>query len=289
MKTRLNPFSFERRTAGFTLMELMLVLGISTMLLTMSVAAFQSMLQSKGVDGARQTISAALFTARMKAIGEKRDVTCAISAIAAEEWGFVAPPPTGLPVNKQTLVVDRLVRPGETFYDLSIDGSAKKAWVKQQFAPKSPVYYWAIVVGGLGSGSKPAKISGNYEWYLNLDDPAWEKPPGVNSMICILKGIKDSPVVEQFKVTSDLAGGAWEALPAFIYIDASGMPVTFRPDGSALFRGGAPLDHGVIRLADMRVNEYWAWRMVIDRGSGRSVTSQISTGAPDYEKLPFFE
>ena len=264
------------RTAAFTLVELIMVLAIMSMLLSMSVAAFSSMLQSKGMEGAKKTISSALFGARLKAIRDKRQVTVALAAEAGTDSGFVL---DNSMRSQRTYVIQRMVK-GYEDVD-SIDANARKSWTAgSTYKPVSGAsgsLYWIYVAGGQGSGSI-AKIAGNDTWYIDVEG-SWKRPPGNNSMICIIKTKPDSepPIPEQYKVTSDMALGSWEALPKFIQVDGTAFPITFRPDGSAAF----PRDFAKIRLRDMRVDENWTWRMIVERGAGRCQSMLIQPGDSD--------
>jgi len=259
--------------AAFTLVELIMVLAVMTMLLTMSVAAFNSMMVSNGVDGARKTITNALFGARMKAIRDKHEVTVALAAEAGVDSGFVIDNPMR---STRTYVVRRMVKAYEDVDN--IDASARMNWSGNTYRPVAGSrQYWAYVAGGQGAGSM-AKISTNDKWSIDIDG-SWKKAPGDNSMICIIqtKADADEPMPEQYKITSDMALGTWEALPKFVQVDGTAFPITFHPDGSAAF----PRDFVQIRLRDTRTDEEWTWRILVERGAGKCQTMLIQPGEDD--------
>ena len=268
-----KPRSRHSRTA-FTVAELLMVLTIMVLLLSMSVAAYQSMTTSKGVDGARKTIAGVFSSARMNAIRDRRDVTAALSAEGAIDSGWIVPgsKPGYL------AVIDRMLRPAESADN--IDGSIRKKWADGQFAPKTDKGYWACIVGGPGAGSS-ALITGVTDgWVLKLASP-FQRPPRDNSFLCIVEGGTDTnnpPMIKHYKISSDVLAGKWEALPGFVIVDGTYFPITFRPDGAAAF----PYDHAVIRLRDIRTSEdQWQWRMIVDRGSGACSASRISPSDKD--------
>ena len=252
--------------AGFTLAEMMMVLAIMGMLLSMSIAAYSSLLQSKGIEGARKTIEGAIFSARMKAIQTRSDATVVLATIDAEETGFVFG--RG---GANLYVLNRMVRltdPGPNYPD-DVERSARKGWAGK-FTGK-----YAMITGGTGSGGHGGEIADNNEWTLRMKESlkAWN-----NSFVSIYTPPVDpEDLPEQYKVTSDYFSGVWEALPKFIHVDGTGFPITFRPDGMAAMMYGA----AKIRLRDMRTDDdYWTWMIVVDR-SGRTQSVQLVSGSPD--------
>jgi len=275
VKTRLAG---KDRLAAFTLVELMLVLAIMSMLLTVSLAAFSSMVQSKGIEGAKKTITGSIFTARAKALRDKREVTVALSAEAGVDTGFVL---ATADRNTRIYVTKRMVKAHETPDSISATDGSRKSWGVNTYIPTTKLQYWALVVGGQGSGAPASKISSNDAWSLAVN--GWTRPPANNSMVCIiLTGLdsEDLPWAEQFKITSDLAEGTWEALPKFIDVEGTPFPITFRPDGSAAF----PRDHMRIRLRDMRSDENWTWRIIVERGAGRCQATMIQPTDSDADR-----
>ena len=257
--------------AAFTVAELLMVLTIMTMLLSMSVAAYHSMTRSKGTDGARKTIASALFTARMKAIRDRRDVTVALSVPGALDSGWIV----DVPASANTVgVINRMKRPTEDLDSIMTNTAIHKGWVIGKFQPGTDKAYWACVVGGPGTGSKVMISQAANAWVLRLKS-SFQKPARDNSSLCILEGSRSTnspPVIQQYKVTSDMLGGSWEDLPKFVIVDGTYFPITFRPDGTAAF----PYDHAVIRLRDIRAsNDLWQWRMIVDRGSGSCSASRV--------------
>jgi len=254
-------------TAGFTLAELMMVLAIMAMLLSMSIAAYDSMLQSKGIDGACKVIEGAIFGGRMRAVQSRSDVTVALATIDAEETGFVFGRGTS-----SIHVLNRMVRltdPKDNYPD-DVEFSARKQWGSLSFAGKV-----VTVTGGNGSGEGSVKIVSNTEWKLNVEG-SWSRPPWNNSFLSIHPQ-PDGDLPEQYKVTSDYFSGTWEALPKFIHIDGTGFPITFKADGMAAIMYGI----AKIRLRDMRTDDdYWTWMIVVDR-SGRTKTIQLVPGSED--------
>ena len=272
MKTRTS-----HTTAAFTLAELMTVVAIMALLLSMSVAAYTQILQSKGVEGAKKQITSAIFTARMKAIKIKGDITCALMPVNGEESGFMVRSPypsTAYVTNRAIRLTDM---PNSDDPD-DLDVSARKAWGTTKFAGK-----WAIITGGPGSGYPAQKITFNTVWTLSLEK-AWERSPENNSYVAIFADANATsdvpPLPEQYKVTSDIIAGTWEALPKFIHVDGTGFPISFHADGTA----GFPEDHAIIRLRDMRTDDDgWTWRIAVERGAGRVLISQILPGDEDFE------
>lgn len=268
-----KPCSRHGRTA-FTVAELLMVLTIMVLLLSMSVAAYQSMTTSKGIDGARKTIASVLSTARMNAIRDRRDVAAALSAEGAIDSGWVVPGSKP----GYVAVISRMLRPAESADN--IDGSIRKKWSDGQFAPEKDKGYWACIVGGPGAGSSALITGASAGWALKLASP-FERPPRDNSFLCIVEGGTDTnnpPAIKQYKIATDVLAGKWEALPKFVIVDGTYFPITFRPDGTAAF----PYDHAAIRLRDIRTSEgQWQWRMIVDRGSGACSTSRISPSDKD--------
>lgn len=283
MKNRLQFANTSGRSNGreaFTVAELLMVLTIMTMLLSMSVAAYQSMTRSKGVDGARKTIASALFTARMKAIRDRRDVTTALSVPGALDSGWIVDVSSAA---SATIVgvINRMKRPTDTIESIANNTAIHKGWADGQFMSDTVKGYWACVVGGPGTGSKVMiikAVSGG--WVLSLKS-SFQRRVRNNSSLCILEGNPSSnspPVIQQYKVSSDMLGGAWEILPKFVIVDGTYFPITFRPDGTAAF----PYDHAVIRLHDIRSStDLWQWRMIVDRGSGSCSVSRIKPSDRD--------
>jgi len=242
---------------GFTLAELMMVVTIMAMLLTMSVAAFNSMVQSKGVEGAKKAITGAIFTARMKAIRDKCEVTCIVAPDAAMETAFVKNSDSGM-----LYCANRLVRFNDPSDVDSFDKNARKSWAAGQYAN-----CWAFICSGVGSGYPAVKIAGsgvNSGWMLPLSG-AFSRKPVDNSVVAILPSSIDQPVPEQWKVTSDMSSGAWDILPRFIDVEGTGFPITFRPDGSGAF----PQNVAKIKLRDTRSDTMWTWFVSVDRAAGR--------------------
>jgi len=270
----------QRRRAAFTLAEMVMVLAIMSLLLTMSVAAYNSMLQSQGVEGAKEAISSALFTARIKAIRDKRQVTCALSIVGAVDSGYVVDVSQyGDP--RVMGVINRMKKPHETLDDILNNPSLHMGWESGQFKPNAERGFWAVIVGGTGSGNSVLINKALGSWALLLRE-AWPSPaPNNRSAVCIVQGsphISDHPIIQQYKISSDMAAGAWAALPKFVIVDGTYFPIDFRPDGSAAF----PYDHAVIRLRDQRTSSrYWRWRLIIDRGSGNCSISRIRRTDPD--------
>ncbi len=71
--------SIVKRTTGFTLVELMIVVAISSILLTLAVPSLRSMVQRNQVDIVAQELSAALFYVRSEAVKLKMDVIMCVS------------------------------------------------------------------------------------------------------------------------------------------------------------------------------------------------------------------
>ena len=272
-----KPRSRHSRNA-FTVAEVLMVLTIMVLLLSMSVAAYQSMTASKGIDGARKTIAGALSTARMNAMRAGRDVAAALSIEGAIDSGWVVRLP-GLPPDCVG-VINRMKRRTDTPASIAGDESIRRGWADGQFAPEKDKGYWACIVGGPEAGSSALIAGADDGWVLKLKLP-FERQPRDNSFLCIVEGGTDTnnpPVIQQYKVSSDMLAGAWEALPKFVIVDGTYFPITFRADGAAAF----PYDHAVIRLLDIRTSEaQWQWRMIVDRGSGACSTSRISPSDKD--------
>ncbi|NQT20324.1 MAG: prepilin-type N-terminal cleavage/methylation domain-containing protein [Planctomycetes bacterium] len=273
-----TTFGRKRRRAAFTLAELMMVLAIMSLLLSMSVAAYNSMATSKGIDGARKTIVGTLFTARMKAIRDRRTITAALSVPNAEDSGWIVSL-SGSGAN-QVGVINRMARPTDTSDTLRADESVRKEWDQDQFKPTADKGYWACVVGGPPAGSKVMIRTAVNGWELQLSS-ALSNIQRNNSFLCIVEGSPDDsspPVIEQYKISSDMLAGAWETLPKFVIVDGTYFPISFRPDGTAAF----PYDHAVIRLRDIRLSpNKWQWRMIVDRGSGGCSISRIRPNDKD--------
>ncbi len=282
-----------RTKAGFTLIEMVAVLTIMTLLMSASIAAYNSMLVSKGVEGAKKEIAGALFTARMKAIRDRRDVSCSIAVSGSVDSGFVVEYPNSTSI----YVISRMKLPKETLTYIDGKKALHKQWQTNQFKQHKisvnnrdvDVGYWVIVVGGIGAGSC-AMINGNKEW--ELDTGPWKSlppyettvtgtAPGDNSSICIIQGsadVQDRPIIEQYKVSSDVTSGAWEVLPKFVLIDGDDLPITFRPDGTTAFVE----DFKVIRLRDVRTDfENWTYRIVVSHGTGDCSVSVIGPSDRD--------
>lgn len=264
--------STRPRKAGFTLAELMVVLAIMTLLMSMSLAAFNSMLVSKGVEGARRTISGAIFGARMRAIKEKCEVTCAVAPMAAVEVGYVL-------AGSESTVIYLLDRPVRSTDDRSsIDDSAKKHWDASRF--NSSKKFWAVICGGDGVTSDPEQITGSTSWTITLKRAFIHKPKD-NSLVAILPpemplNGKGLPQIDQYKVYSDMGSGTWESLPKYVLVDGLDMPITFCPDGSAKVA-----DYAMIKLLDTRTDSEFTWRVIVDRGSGRAWSTQIHSESKD--------
>jgi len=295
METRTKSgcmFGRRTRAGGFTLVELITVLLIMTLLLSASVAAFTSMVQSKGVEGARRAISSALFTARMKAIRDKREVACMLSLAHAVDSGFVVNTYTSALMG----VINRRKRQEETWQDIKNETAAHKDWQHNEFVPETDgTAYWAFVIGGQRSGSMApiTKVVTNgllcEDWPLlrvNTDDWIGPRPENNDSLCIVTAAYGDDelhrvlPVIEQYKISSDMVADEWEILPKFVVVDGKYFPITFRPDGSAAF----PYDHAVIKMRDLRKNSlYWHWRLIVDRGSGSCSASMIKPTDSDSE------
>jgi len=278
----------SRTKAGFTLAEMVVVLAVMSVLLSMSVAAFNSMLQSKGVEGAVKTVVGALSTARIKAMNDRREVTCGINVDGAIEYGFCVM--YGSNQNSRTRVINRMMRRGETVADIAFNKSVQKNWPGGTYTPYGNKLFWAFIVGGKGAGHNPVEITRTSMGWM-LEVKGWDSGgiPGNNSLLCILEGTKGGPPPDvtklRYMISSDVTGGTWELLPESVDIDGTYFPITFAPDGSATF----PYDHAVIRLRDLRSSARalnvdkprWGWRIVVARGSGRCTTSEILPGDID--------
>jgi len=276
----------RRTKAGFTLTEMVMVLAVMTVLLSMSVAAFNSMLQSTGVEGSVRAIAGALSSARVKAMNDRREVTCGISVDGAIDYGFCVV--SGADNHKmRTKVITRMMRRGETLDDIV---PILKDWVLNTYAPygtTTKTYSYGFIAGGKGSGRNPVQITSNGKYFLNMAAPGWEEAPATNSLVCILKATgeeKPDAAKLRYMISPDVLSGNWELLPESVDVDGTYFPITFAPDGGATF----PHDHAVIRLRDLRSsgrtadnNLRWEWRIVVARGSGRCTTSRIMPGDQD--------
>ena len=278
---------FRRKKAGFTLTEMVMVLAVMTVLLSISVAAFNSMLQSTGVEGSVRAIAGALSSARIKAMNDRREVNCGISVDGAIDYGFCFI--YGDYNHKmQTRVMTRMMRRGETLSDII---PILKEWEADTYRPLvgsgTKTYFYGFIVGGKGSGHNTVQITGNSKSVLKMLTPGWEEAPATNSLVCILKETGDEKpdaAKLRYMISSDMLSGNWELLPESVDVDGTYFPITFAPDGGATF----PYDHAVIRLRDLRSagrtenNELrWEWRIVVARGSGRCTTSRIMPGDID--------
>ena len=276
----------RRTKAGFTLTEMVMVLAVMTVLLSMSVAAFNSMLQSTGVEGSVRAIAGALSSARVKAMNDRREVTCGISVDGAIDYGFCVI--YGDDNHKmRTKVITRMMRRGETLDDIVPN---LKDWVPFTYAPygtTTKTYFYGLIAGGKGSGHNTVQITDNRRYMLNMTAPGWEEAPATNSLVCILEATgeeKPDAAKLRYMISSDVLSGNWELLPESVDVDGTYFPITFAPDGGATF----PHDHAVIRLRDLRSSGHtadnnlrWEWRIVVARGSGRCTASRIMPGDQD--------
>jgi hypothetical protein len=156
----------------------------------------------------------------------------------------------------------------------------KKKWGPNQFRSDAQAdkAYWALVVGGIGAGYPAGRITSNTESAIRVSGWSGNEKPGENSSICIIEGsYDDPPLVEQYKISVDLASGAWESLPRFVDVEGSDMPITFRTDGTA----GVYSDHAKIKLRDTRTDNYWSTELVVDRSTGRCSVFRIPRGHKD--------
>lgn len=80
----------RRRTAGFTLIEMMTVVVIMGVMATMSIAAIQSVARNGRVNGNATAISRILMNARVRSIAERCRYIVQMSGPA---WGPAAPAP----------------------------------------------------------------------------------------------------------------------------------------------------------------------------------------------------
>ena len=208
MKMNTHKISRPKRSSGFTLVEMMLVLSIILIMLGVSVAAVDSFMQDVGTASGLRIVRGALFASKMKAIRERKSVE------------FDARP-------VGTMLSFEVVSGGGA----SVTGSG--GWRANVFEG-----YFIQRLGKYDTTNRVlvdnniVKIKGNTAGTLELDKSLGA---GVGERVYIVQ--EDDAA--QISVSPDASAEEWAMLPKWIFLhvhydgsNASCLPLTFKPDGS---------------------------------------------------------
>ena len=86
-----NPMFLPRRRGAFTLVELLIVIGIMGFVLTISIVGFAPMFRQASIDKSREILRAGLESARIRAIQQRRQVRFEAHAVehsTTHTWEF---------------------------------------------------------------------------------------------------------------------------------------------------------------------------------------------------------
>ncbi len=258
-----NGGDVAARSAGFTLIEMMVVMGIMVMMITMSIPALDAYLKHEGPKSGARIVQGTLFAAKMTAIRDRR-------------------------------ITSFDVRPFGSLCGFKVVRSKDKGGLKIITADSSEVR-WIDDFFKEAKDSNKKKIPGT-ERFLRLRHPgnrkvASEKIFGntADTITCKridlpkageMVDIMVSPEVERFCVTPDRASEIWEMLPRWVEVTAfpgtketlNALPISFKPDGSLHF-DKAHYPRVTVKIKDTRAHldtddDRNAFLIVVRRNTG---------------------
>lgn len=214
----------SRRFAGFTMVELMIVMAIMVMMITVAIPAVDSFMKSQGPEAAARIVRGALFAAKMKAIRSREPISFDVRPVGSIA-SFTAGVSTG--------GIKQRVRPKEDI-----------TWIPDYFEGKYLFLRHSL------TGNRIGRITGNTAGYVS-----------VLNLSKVMTGTKvdivEEKKVKQLCVTPDNSAEVWEMLPQWMEVTSfagtnfwqSAIPLTFKPNGTPDLNAY----YATIHISDMRV------------------------------------